>query len=349
MVDSITIGNQQIGLDQPCFVIAEAGVNHNGDIELAKSLVEIASLSGADAIKFQTFRADSLVTTTAPKADYQKSTSLDTETQFEMIARLELSEEMHSTLINVSRDYGITFLSSPFDEYSADLLEDLGIPAFKIPSGEITNHPFLNHVAAKKKPMLVSTGMSTLSEVSNAVQIIEQSATSYALLHCVSNYPADPNDVNLLAMRTMESAFQVPVGYSDHTLGNEIPIAAVAMGAHIIEKHFTLNRNMEGPDHSSSLEPEELKALVKSIRNVESALGNGRKYPAASEMSTANVARKSLVASQDIATGTTLTKDMITIRRPGTGIAPSLSELLIGRLTSKPIFHGDLFSLEMFE
>jgi len=349
MVTTITIDGHIVGKDQPCFIIAEAGVNHNGDIDTAKSLVKVASEAGADAIKFQTFTADALVTPSAPKAEYQKQSLLDEESHFEMIRRLEMSREMHSILIEESKNEGITFLSSPFDEESADLLESLNICGFKIPSGEITNLGLLEHIAKKNKPMIVSTGMSTLSEVSIAVQAIERTQNhNFILLHCVSNYPADPSDINLLAMESMSKAFNVPIGYSDHTLGLEISLAAVAMGACVIEKHFTIDRRMEGPDHAASLEPTELAQLVNGIRNIESAIGDGKKQPVYNEIAIAAIARKSLVAKIDIPTGTMITKEMLLTKRPGTGIPPTMAQVLIGRTARHNVSSGELLTFEMF-
>ena len=344
----IDIGGRIVGLGRPCFIVAEAGVNHNGDVEIARKLVEAAVSAGADAVKFQTFKAERLVTPHAPKADYQKRTTDAEETHFDMIHRLELSADMHRALIDYCRDRDILFMSSPFDEDSADLLTDLDVAVFKIPSGEVTNLPFLAHVARKGKPMIVSTGMSYLGEVDAAVRTIRDAGNrDIVLLHCVSNYPAAIEDVNLKAMQTMAVAFDVPVGYSDHTLGIEVPMAAVAMGAHVIEKHFTLDRSLPGPDHVASLEPDELAAMVRGIRLVESALGHGQKEPAASEANTAAVARKSLVAAREIPAGTTLTEDLIAIKRPGTGLPPVMRRNLVGRRVKTRVPAGALLTLEM--
>lgn len=345
---TIDIAGRKVGAGQPCFIIAEAGVNHNGEIEMARRLIDVAVRAGADAVKFQTFKAERLVTPDAPKAEYQSRTTDPGETHFDMIRRLELPRQMHLELMDHCREQGILFLSSPFDEESADLLDDLGVAAFKIPSGEITNLPFLAHVASLGKPMIVSTGMSHLGEVEAAVRtIVAASNNDYVILHCVSNYPADPADVNLRAMHTMAAAFGAPVGYSDHTLGVEIPIAAVALGARVIEKHFTLDRNLPGPDHLASLEPEELAAMVRGIRTVEASLGHGRKVPAASEANTAAVARKSLVAAQDIPPGTTLTEEMVAVKRPGTGLPPAMRPYIVGRSARTTIEAGALLRLEM--
>ena len=337
-----------IGCDNPCFIIAEAGVNHNGNLEIARQLIKVAANAGTDAIKFQTFQAEKLATVDAPKADYQKKTTAKQESQYGMLCRLELSAEAHRDLIATCEEKGILFLSSPFDEQSADFLEELGVPAFKIPSGEITNLPFLQHIASKGKPLILSTGMASIGEVEAAVQTIRATGNpSLVLLHCVSNYPTDPVDVNLRAMQTMAAAFGVPVGFSDHTLGIEVALAAVALGACVIEKHFTLDRHLPGPDHQASLEPQELASLVQGIRKVEAALGHGRKEPAASEARIAAVARKSLVAIQDIKAGTILTEELIASRRPGTGIAPGMRSHLIGRTARCFIPAGTAIAWEM--
>lgn len=338
----------QLGPNAPCFIIAEAGVNHNGDLDLAKRLVDTAVAAGANAVKFQTFKAARLVTSEAPKAEYQQRATAGNESQYEMLRRLELSTEAHQELIAYCRRLGIIFMSTPFDEESADFLDELGVSIFKLPSGEITNLPFLAHVARKGKPLIISTGMSYLGEVELAVRTVEEAGNrQFVLLHCVSNYPADPADTNLRAMNTMATAFGLPVGYSDHTLGLEISLAAVALGACVIEKHITLDRSMPGPDHNASLEPDELAALVKGIRIVEAALGDGRKEPAASEANTAAVARKSLVAAKDVPAGTTLTEELIAIKRPGTGLPPAMRGQLVGRTMRVSIPAGTLLTLEM--
>lgn len=332
----------------PCLVIAEAGVNHNGDLETAFRLIDAAVSSRADAVKFQTFKTERVISRLAPKADYQVETTGAGESQFDMVKRLELSLDSHRKLMAYCREKGILFLSTPFDEESADALQQLGVVAFKIPSGEITNLAFIEHVARKGKPMLVSTGMAHLGEVEAAVHAVERTGNKdLVLLHCVSNYPADPADANLRAMLSMAEAFKVPVGYSDHTLGIEVALAAVALGACIIEKHFTLDRFMPGPDHKASLEPDELAALVQGIRKVEQALGHGRKEPAASEVHIARVARKSLVAAQDIPAGTVLTDDLVAVKRPGTGLVPSLKPFVVGRTARRTIEEGTVLDWDM--
>ena len=349
-MEPIQIAGRKVGPGQPCFIIAEAGVNHNGDIEMAKRLVEAAARARADAVKFQTFRAERLVALGAPKADYQVSTCGDSESQLEMLRRVELSSEAHRDLQAYCHKQNLLFLSTPFDEASADLLEALDLPAFKIPSGEITNLPFLAYVAEKQRPMIVSTGMSSLEEVREAVDVIRRSGNeNFVLLHCVSAYPAPPADVNLRVMRTMAEIFGVPVGYSDHTQGTEIALAAVALGACVIEKHFTLDRNLPGPDHRASIEPDELAALVRGIRLVEAALGHGRKERGACEANTAAVVRKSIVAACDITAGTLLTTDLIAVKRPGTGLPPSMLKHLIGRRVTRDIPMDTLLTLDMLQ
>jgi len=350
MAMTIDIASHKVGSGHPCFIIAEAGVNHNGSLDMARKLVDVAVEAGADTVKFQTFKADSLVSAVAPKAEYQIRTTGATESQHEMISRLELTPEMHEDLIEYCHERGILFMSSPFDESSADLLDGLGVPVFKIPSGEITNLPFLKHVACKGKPMIVSTGMADLAEVETAMNTIREAGNEQVvLLQCVSNYPADPANVNLRAMATMEEKFSVPVGYSDHTPGTEIAIAAVALGATVIEKHFTLDRTLPGPDHEASLEPDELDAMVRGIRNAQAALGTGEKIPSPSEKNTADVARKSLVAAFDISAGTVLTEENIAIMRPGTGLPPVMKSQIIGKTIRTALPAGSLLTMEMVD
>ena len=329
------------------FVIAEAGVNHNGSIDLALRLVDEAREAGADAVKFQTFRAERLVSRSAQKAEYQKRNTEGADTQFDMLEHLELSDEAHRTLLAHCRDAGITFLSSPFDEQSADMLDQLGVAAFKIPSGELTNHGFLRHVAGKGRPLILSTGMSTLTEVSEAVAIILAAGNrQLSLLHCVTEYPAPFAEVNLRAMVTLKGTFGFPVGYSDHTPGLEIAVAAVALGASIIEKHFTLNRDLPGPDHLASLEPDELARMVRVIRNVEQALGDGVKAPAPCELKNIPIARRSVVAERDIEAGELLLPENVAIKRPGNGIQPRDFEKVMGRAVAIKINAGDVITWE---
>lgn len=319
-----------------CFLIAEAGVNHNGDLALALRLVDAAKAAGADAVKFQTFRAERLVSATAAPDSYS------------MLQRLELSAEMHLRIFEHCRNVEIIFLSTPFDEESADLLERLSVPAFKIASGEITHLPFLRHVAKKKKPILLSTGMATLREVREAIRTLKSAgANELALLHCTSLYPTRAEDANLRAITTLKKIYKMPVGYSDHTLGFEAALGAVALGANIVEKHFTLDKALPGPDHAMSADPSELAALVRQIRSLEKALGSGVKEPAPNEFFTAAISRRSLVTLKSIREGEKLTSHSIGIKRPGTGLPPRMLSKVVGRRTRRDIPAGTLLSPEM--
>ncbi len=334
--------------NQRCFIIAEAGVNHDGDVDAAKALIDVAADAGADAVKFQTFSAKRLATAAAPKAAYQLKNTEATESQVAMLQRLELSDDAHRLLQAHAKQRGIVFMSTPFDEVAADFLESLDIPLFKIPSGELTNTPFLAHVAKKGRPLILSTGMATLGEVETAVAVVRSAGcTDLTVLHCTSNYPASIDDVNLRAMQTMGAALGVKVGYSDHTLGIEVSLAAVALGAVVVEKHFTLSKLRAGPDHAASLEPAELAALVRGIRTVERALGDGVKAPKAAEREVAQVARKSVVASRAIAAGAVLVADDLVMRRPGTGLSAQFLPLLVGRVVRRAVDEGELLSLEV--
>lgn len=336
-IASITIAGRRIGPGEPCFIVAEAGVNHNGDPDLARELVKVAAKAGADAVKFQTFRASDLVSPKAAKAEYQAAAT-GVGSQLDMLTALELSEDDHRRLMKECTLHNILFLSSPFDDESADMLERLGVAAFKVGSGELTNHPLLARLAAKRKPVILSTGMASLDEVTAAVDAFrEAEGHQFALLHCVSAYPANPADVNLRAMTTLQERFSLPIGYSDHTLGNEVAFAAVAMGACIIEKHFTLDRSMTGPDHQASATPDELADLVRGIRKIEAALGHGRKVPAAAERDVAKAARKSLVYAQSLPVGTVLRAPHLTALRPGDGISPSDAPKVIGRTLARAV------------
>jgi len=352
MTDFIDIGQsgRRIGLGEPVFVIAEAGVNHNGDTETARQLIAAAADAGADAVKFQTFNVDRLLTRDAPKAEYQIGQTGAGQSQYDMLAALQLDESAHRVLQTHCEARGIIFLSSPFDEQSMDFLVGLDVPALKIPSGELTNLSYLAHAAQCGLPLIVSTGMATLAEVEDAVAIIRGAGNEqFVLLHCLSDYPADPSEINLRAMATMAAAFQAPIGYSDHSLGDCVTLAAVALGACVIEKHFTLDRTMPGPDHQASLEPDQLAVMIAGIRAVELALGDGVKRPQTSELSTAAVARKSLVAACDIAAGVTLDKNMVAIMRPGTGLAPGRLADVLGRRARKPLVKGALLVLDDLE
>lgn len=313
------------------FVIAEAGVNHNGDMKTAKRLIDAASMAGADAVKFQTFKAANLVCKTAKKAEYQLETTDKSETQYDMLKKLELTRQMHIDLMEYCDKKKIMFLSTPFDIESIRLLSGLGMEIFKIPSGEITNLPYLRAIAEQRKKVILSTGMSSMDEVKAAVGVLKDNgAKDVTLLHCNTQYPTPVTDVNLLAMVKMQEELGLPVGYSDHTQGLEIPIAAVALGAVVIEKHFTLDKNMEGPDHKASLEPDELKAMVSSIRNIELALGDGIKRVSESEKPNVETARKSIVAAVSIKKGEKYTEEKLTTKRPGNGISPMRWDEVIG-------------------
>ena len=319
-------------------IIAEAGVNHNGNINTAKKLIDVAADTGADFVKFQTFTAKTLLTANAEKAEYQQNLTNKCDSQFEMIKKLEFKLEAHEELIRYCNKKEINFLSSAFDPASIDLLQELDIPLYKVPSGEITNLPYLRHIGGIGKPIILSTGMATLQEVEDALNILVKSGTSkgkITVLHCNTEYPTPMKDVNLKAMLTIRDEFDVKVGYSDHTLGIEIPIAAVALGATVIEKHFTLDRNLPGPDHRASLEPNELKAMVKTIRNIEKAMGDGIKQPSPSEKKNISIARKSIVAKTSIKNGELFTEDNLTVKRPGTGISPMQWDAYIGKYSKK--------------
>lgn len=346
----IKIGSKTISENSPVFIIAEAGVNHNGDIEIAKKLVDAAREAGADAIKFQIFKTENLVIKSAEKAEYQKSTTGSGETQYDMLKKLELSYDAHLKIMEYCKECNLLYIATPFDYESADILERLNVYAYKISSGDITNLPFLKYIASKAKPMIISTGMSNLGEVEDAVEAIKSTGNeNIVLLHCTSNYPTKYKDVNLNAMITLKNAFKLPVGYSDHTLGIEVAIAAVSLGAIVIEKHFTLDRTMPGPDHRASMEPNELKRMIDSIRNVEAALGDGIKRCVGKEEDVKKAARKSIVAAVDIPLGSIITEEMLTIKRPGTGMPPKFLNYLIGKKAKTDISKDTVIELSMFE
>ena len=329
-------------------IIAEAGVNHNGDIELARQLIDVAAEAGADLVKFQTFNASRQVTRVAKKAEYQTQTTVSNESQHDMLQRLELSEAMHHELIAHCATRNIGFFSTGFDIESIDLLLGLGQDKFKIPSGEITNLPYLRHIGRLGKNIILSTGMATLGDIEATIDVLEQagtSRTSITVLHCTSEYPTPMAEVNLRAMQSIQAAFGVAVGYSDHTKGIEVAVAAVAMGAVVIEKHFTLDRNLPGPDHKASLEPAELKAMVTAIRNIEVALGDGIKRLTASEIRNKPIARKSLIASKEIQAGQVFTAQNVTTKRPGTGISPMRWDEVIGRVALRSFAADELIEL----
>ena len=313
------------------FIIAEAGVNHNGSFELACKLVDRAKTAGVDCVKFQTFKSKNLVSINAQKADYQKETTGEG-SQIDMLKKLELSFDEFLSLKDYCEKAGICFLSTPFDFDSIYFLNSIDIPFWKIPSGEVTNYPYLVALAKTRKPVVMSTGMCELTEIQEAIDVLRENGTKdIKLLHCNTEYPTPFEDVNLRAMQTMRDVFGLDVGYSDHTRGIEVPIAAVALGATIIEKHFTLDRKMDGPDHKASLEPDELAMMVSSIRNIEKAMGDGSKTPSISEKKNITVARKSIVAARKINTGEIFTEDNITVKRPGTGISPMKWNNIMGR------------------
>ena len=329
-------------------VIAEAGVNHNGDMQLAKQLIEAAAEAGADVVKFQTFKADKLATTKAGKASYQQQATENAENQQEMLQRLELDPDQHQQLISHCHNSGIEFLSTAFDDPSIDLLNTLNLKRLKIPSGEITNLPYLRRIGELGKPLILSTGMANLGEIEAAISVLETAGTKRAqitVLHCTTEYPAPMAEVNLRAMQTIGQAFGVAVGYSDHTAGIEVPIGAVALGATVIEKHITLDQNLPGPDHKASLEPKEFAAMVRAIRNIEQALGNGIKRPTASEAANLPIVRKSLVASRAISIGELFTAINITAKRPGTGISPMRWDELSGHPSPRDFAPDELIEL----
>jgi len=332
--------------DGKCFIIAEAGVNHNGDIDIAKKMIDAAKDAGADAIKFQTFIPEDLVTESAGKAEYQKETTDSKESQQDMLKKLVLKKTDFQKLTEYAKKKNFLFLSTPFDFKSVDILEECNVPAYKVPSGEITNWPLLKYIAEKGKPMIISTGMSNLGEVEAALNIIKnvRKLDDIMLLHCVSNYPASVESINLNAMKTLEQAFGLPVGYSDHTEGITISIAAAALGAKVVEKHFTLDKNMEGPDHKASIEPSELRDMINAIRQVEKARGDGKKRAMPEELEIRDVARKSVVAAEDIPEGTTITEEMLTMKRPGTGIPSMHIEFIVGRTAKQKIGKDSLIS-----
>lgn len=331
------------------FVIAEAGVNHNGDPQRAMTMIDVAARAGADAIKFQTFSADKLVGPLADKAEYQKRET-GSGTQYSMLKALEMSDSLHKRLAARCTDAGIEFMSTPFDEDAADMLIALGMQRIKVPSGEITNYPFLRHLAKLNRPMVISTGMATLAEITDALAVIEEARRvlgfarplkqMVTVLHCTSNYPAEPKDVNLRAMKSIADETGLPVGYSDHTLGMAVSTAAVAMGAVVIEKHFTLDRTLPGPDHRASLTSDELAQMIAQIRTVEAALGSPIKAPTEAEFSVRAIARRSVAAAVDLSAGTTITRECIVLLRPGTGIAPGDLDKVCGRKLVRDVVYG---------
>ena len=328
------------------YVIAEAGVNHNGRMDLAIRLIDVAAASGADAVKFQTFKLSSVVSPDAPLAEYQKVNTQQSGSMGDMLKDLELSYDQFETLAAYARKIGITFLSTAFDVESAAFLDQLGVPLFKIPSGELTNPALIRAVGRCNRPTIVSTGMADLGDIEQALGwLADENCRDIALLHCVSDYPANPADANLAAMDTLRAAFGLPVGWSDHTLGDTVTIAAVARGAQIVEKHFTLDINLPGPDHRASLDPAALKRMVDNVRITESAIGHGRKMPTPRERDVARAARRSVAAAHAVPAGRAITADDITFLRPGTGIAPADAHLVLGRQLKHPLASGALIAL----
>ncbi|RJQ52762.1 MAG: N-acetylneuraminate synthase [Actinobacteria bacterium] len=333
----------------PIFVIAEAGVNHNGDIETAHRLVDTAAKVGADAVKFQTFTADRIATHSSPLADYQREGVGFEETMQEMLSELVLSPEAHRELKAHAEEAGVVFLSSPFDEDSADFLAELGVSAIKLGSGELTNTPLLRHVAAKGLPVILSTGMGTLEEVREAVRVFAGTRSQVALMHCTSSYPTPPQDANMRVIRTLMDRFALPVGYSDHTEGHVAAVAATALGVCILEKHLTLDRTMKGPDHRASADPDSFADYVEKVREAERCMGSGEKQPVMAEFAVMSASRKSIVAARDISKGSVLTSEMLTAKRPGTGISPAKMNEIIGRRASVDIPEDTLISESMID
>jgi len=349
MVDPIDIHGRSVGENHPVFIIAEAGVNHNGEISIAKRLIDEAKKAGADAVKFQTFKAEELVTKDGEMADYQKRNIGEVKSQYEMIKERELSYDDFKMLKGYCDKKGILFLSTPHTIGAADFLESL-VPLYKIGSGDLTNLPFLEMVAKKGKPIILSTGMANLGEVEEAVDIIKKTGNKeIILLHCVTDYPAPMEVINLRAMLTLKRSFKAMIGYSDHTLGDTAVIGAVSLGAAVIEKHFTLDQNMKGPDHKASLDPEEFKIMVEEIRRIEKGLGDGIKRPTENEEKIKRVARKSIVARNNIPKYTKLKENMLEIKRPGTGIEPKYLKKLVGKKTIRHIEKDELITWKMIE
>lgn len=327
------------------YIIAEAGVNHNGDIKLAKKMIDVAVEAGVDAVKFQTYKTDKIVTKKVEQAEYQRENMKRIISQYDMLKQLELTDDNFRELYQYCKEQEIIFLSTAFDGESAEMLKSLGMTIIKIPSGEITNAPLLKRLAKLNLPIILSTGMAMVSEIQDAVNLIKKYNQDITLLQCNSDYPTKMGDVNLNAMTMLKELFQLPVGYSDHTTGIEVPTAAVALGATVIEKHFTLDKNMEGPDHAASLEPNELKAMVKAIRNVEKALGSGLKEPTLSELKNKEVVRKSIVAKRYICKGQIFTNENITVKRPGKGISPMKWDKVIGEKAKRDFYEDELIEI----
>lgn len=346
----IPIGDKILGDSSPVFIIAEAGVNHNGDLDMARRLVEEAASCGADCIKFQTFKAERVVTADAPKAKYQLGTTNAAESQLDMLRKIELKPEHHRELKQYAENQGLVFLSTPYNFEDIDLLEHLGVQAHKIASGQIVELPFLRKISQTGKPIFLSTGMATMAEIDSALRTIrEEGNDRVILLQCTTNYPSRIEDANLRVIQTFKSAFGCLAGYSDHTLGDESAIASIALGARAIEKHFTLDKTLPGPDHSSSMTPEEMKTLVMKIRKTETALGKGQKEPAKIEKENLIGMRRSIVASRDIRKGETITPERITFKRPATGLSPQFYDMILGKKAAKDISFDELLHMDMIE
>lgn len=350
MLSKINIGKRIVGEGEPVFIIAEAGVNHNGDLTLAKKMIEVAKESGSDAVKFQSFKTEQLSTKDAPKSSYHIRTTGNKDSWFNLLKSQELDRKAHEVIVEYCKRLDIIFLSTPYDEESADLLEDIDVPAFKIASTDANNIPFLRYLARKNRPLILSTAMCFIEEVKESVDaILREGCRELILLHCTANYPSMIEDTNMRAMLTLKKEFNVPVGYSDHAPGYINSIAATAMGAVVYEKHFTLDKNLPGPDHSSSLNPKELRQLVRDIRNTETALGSFLKKPSDSEIENRQKLRKSIVAKIDIPVGTILTEKMVTMKRPGTGLAPRYFDEVLGKKTRISLKSDSLVKFEHLE
>ena len=347
MIKPVTIKDFIIGPGNPCFIIAEAGVNHNGDISLARKLIDAAAKAGVDAVKFQSFIPEDLVTPQTEKALYQIETTGKKGSQFDMLKKLELSKDQQAELKGYCDKIGILYLCTPYEKKSADMLEEIGVSAYKVASTDTSNTPFLRHLAQKNIPVLLSTGMSTLGEIEESIAELKKYGLDgkIVVLHCTSEYPAPVNEINLRAMKTMEIAFKCPVGFSDHTPGIGASPWAVTVGACVIEKHFTLDCNMEGPDHRASIEPMELSELVMTIRNVEAALGDGIKRPMPSEMANKSQMQKSLVATRPISAGEVILESDLTSKRPGSGLTPNWYYSIAGKKATKNIPENSLITL----
>lgn len=350
MSNALVLSTKTIGAGQPCFIIAEAGVNHNGQFHLAKKLIDAAVMAGVDAVKFQTFVTEKVVTKSTGKAPYQQRTTGMSGSYQEMIKHLEFSKEQFKELKTYCEQRGIIFFSTPAEEESSDVLYDLGVNFFKVDSANLTNLPHLRHLARKGLPLIISTGMASLGDIEDALQSIREinPTLPLCLLHCVSDYPPDHSTVHLNAIKTMQQAFDVPVGYSDHTPGIEIAVAAVTLGAKVIEKHLTLDRTLPGPDQEASLEPQEFQEMVMAIRHVEQALGSSRKWPTPQEQLNAQVFRKSIVTTGFIRAGETVTADMLAIKRPGDGLPAKYLPWLLGKKVRRDIPADEVVSLHHF-